>query len=126
MIQNNPVGQLASAYLKKCGYPVEKINSWTSETRLLHDIGLCGDSILDDFKILQDEFDVDLSDFEFKKYFPTELSTESLLLTLRPLLRAVGLQWVVNNIYHKYPEVTLGMIESTIRLRKWVSERDKE
>ena len=123
MAQAKPVGELASAYLKKCGYSDAKIDSWTGETRLLHDIGLSGDNVLDEFKILQDQFGVDLSGFEFKKYFPSELSTEAFLLALRPLLCAVGLQRIVIHICDRYPEVTLEMIESAIRQRKWIAER---
>ena len=125
MAQAKPVGELASVYLKKCGYTDAKIGSWTSETRLLHDIGLSGDDVLDEFKILQDEFGVDLSDFEFNKYFPSELSTDAFLLILRPLLRAVGLQRIVIHIFDKYSEFTLGMIESTIRQKKWAAQREE-
>jgi hypothetical protein len=121
MVQANPVGELTSAYLKKCGYSTATIDSWTSGTRLLHDIGLCGDDVLDDFKVLHDQFGVDLSGFEFKKYFPSELSTDALLLTLRPFLRAVGLQRLINRVYKRYPEVTLETIESVIKQKKWVA-----
>lgn len=119
MSRAKPVGELTSAYLKRCGYPVVQIGSWTSETRLLQDLGLCGDDVLDDFKILKDEFGVDLSGFELKRYFPSELSMEAFLLAIRPLLRVVGLQSVVARIHKRYPEVTLGMIESVIRQKTW-------
>ena len=75
--QGEPVGELTAAYLRKCGYSEDKIGSWTNQTRLLHDIGLCGDDVLDEFKILQDEFDVDLAGFGFEKYFPAEFSNGS-------------------------------------------------
>lgn len=125
MDQAKPVGELTSAYLKKCRYPAAKIGSWASETRLLHDLGLCGDDVLDEFKILQDEFGIDLSDFEFKRYFPSEFSMDAYFITIRRLLRAVGLGKIVDRIYDKYREVSLGMIESTIRQRKWVSDRSQ-
>ncbi|MHA6824557.1 hypothetical protein ACQUKI_23880 [Ralstonia pseudosolanacearum] len=120
-------------YLKKCGYSVEKINSWTSETRLLHDLGLCGDDILDEFKVLQDEFGVDLSDFEFKKYFPGELSKDAYVVSTRRLLHAIGLhkiadylyKKIVERVFRKYMEVSLGMIESTLRQKKWISDRNQ-
>jgi hypothetical protein len=123
MTQAKPVGELTLAYLKRCGYSAAKIDSWTSETRLLHDLGLCGDDILDEFKILQDEFGVDLSEFDFKKYFPSEPSMDAYFITIRRLLRAVGLGKVVNRVCGKYPAVSLGKIESTISQRKWISDR---
>jgi hypothetical protein len=121
MDQARPVGELTLAYLKRCGYSTTKIDSWTSETRLLHDLGLCGDDLLDEFKILQDEFGVDLSEFEFKKYFPGELSMDAYFITIRQLLRAVGLGKVVDHVCDKYTGISLGMIESAIRQRKWIS-----
>jgi len=123
-----PVGELTAAYLRKCGYSEEKIGSWTSKTRLLHDIGLCGDDVLDEFKILQDEFDVDLSDFEFEKYFPAEFSKGAYLISARRLLCSIGLNKLADLMYkngvericRQYPEVSFEMIESTLRRRKWV------
>src|SRR5476649_340929 len=83
---------------------------------------LSGDDARDDFKILHDQFGVDLSDFEFKAYFPSELSMDAFFLTFRPLLRMIGLQRIVICICDKYLRVTLGMIESAIRQRKWIVE----
>lgn len=133
MDQAKPVGELTSEYLKKCGYSAAKIDSWTSNTRLLHDLDLCGDDILDEFKILQDNFGVDLSDFEFKKYFPSELSKDAYLISARRLLHTIGLhkiadylyKRIVDRIYDKYSEVSLGLIEATIRQRKWISDRSR-
>ena len=128
MTTTKPVGELTLMYLKRCGYSLSEIESWSSETRLLHDIGLCGDDILDEFKILQDEFGVDLSGFEFAKYFPNELSRDAYLISVRRILSSIGLPTVANYIYKrgvertcsKYQEVSLGMIESTIKQRKWI------
>jgi len=128
MTTTKPVGELTSMYLKRCGYSPSEIESWSSETRLLHDLGLCGDDILDEFKILQDEFGVDLSGFDFAKYFPSEPSRDAYLISARRILSAIGFPSVANFIYKKrvertcskYQAVSLGMIESTIRQRKWV------
>lgn len=119
MHKTNPVGPLASAYLMKCGYSAETIDAWTSETRLLQDIGLCGDDILDELMIMREEFGVDLSMCDYMKFFPSERSMDALLISIRPLLRAVGLKPVVDRIHAKYPPVTLGMIESVMLQRKW-------
>ncbi|MBK7491517.1 MAG: hypothetical protein IPI17_05490 [Nitrosomonas sp.] len=128
MTTTKPVGELTSMYLKRCGYSPSEIESWSSETRLLHDLGLCGDDILDEFKILQDEFGVDLSGFDCAKYFPSELSKDAYLISTHRILSAVGLSKAANYIYKrgveracsKYQAVSLGMIESTIRQRKWI------
>ncbi|MFJ4143844.1 hypothetical protein [Pseudomonas sp. NPDC089734] len=133
MAHIKPVGELTTMYLKKCGYSVEKIDSWTSETRLLHDLGLCGDDILDEFKILQDEFGVDLSDFEFKEYFPSELSKDACVISVHRLLHMVGLHKIADCAYKKvvgrtcskYAEVSFGMIESTLRQKRWIPDRSQ-
>lgn len=125
MIYASPVGELTSRYLKRCGYSAAKIDSWTNETRLLHDLGLCGDDILDELRIMQEEFGVDLSDFNFKEYFPNELSTDAYLLTMRRLLCAIGLEKLVKHVYSKYAEVTLGTIELALKQRKWFSNQNQ-
>lgn len=120
MTQNNPIGPQALGYLKTCGYAATKIDSWSSKTRLLHDIGLCGDSALEDIKILRDEFGVDLTGFEFEKYFPDELSTDAFLLTVLRVPRSFGLRAIRTRVYNKYPEITLEMIESVLNHKKWL------
>ncbi|OAI58779.1 hypothetical protein RSP795_22635 [Ralstonia solanacearum] len=92
---------------------------------------MCGDDILDEFKILQDAFGVNLSGFEFNKYFPSELSKDAYVISTRRLLHTIGLHKIADYLYEriveracsKYAEISLGMIELTLRQKKWISDR---
>ncbi len=44
----------------------------TTEARLLHDLYVYGDDAVDFLNYLQQEFGVDISRFDFQRYFPTE------------------------------------------------------
>lgn len=113
------VGDRTVAYLERCGYTAQKINLWTSETRILHDLGLCGDDVSDEFAILNREFGVDLSGLEMAKYFPSEHSVDAFIISLRRPLRAVGLGQLVNRVLGKYSPLTLGMIEAALLHQRW-------
>lgn len=115
------LGELTTTYLRRCRYSAAQIEACTSDTRLLHDLGLCGDDVWDEFEILHRDFGVDLSEFKFEDYFPGETSWGALIITARRPLRAIGLGRVVDRVYSRYREVTLSMIEETLRQRKWVS-----
>lgn len=125
MTATRSVGNRAVAYLLRCGYTPEKINSWTSETRLLHDLGLCGDDVSDEFAILNGEFGVDLSGLELTKYFPSEHSADAFIITLRRPLRAVGIGQLVDRVFRKYPALTLGMIDAALSHQRWIADDRK-
>jgi len=123
-----PVGELTSAFLKRIRCSAEQVDSWNSRTRLLHDLNWCGDDILDAFEILHKELGVDLSNFNFEKFFPKESSMDAYYISSSEVLRRIGLKKVanllykkaLNRIYSKYPEVTFEMLEEAIKQRKWV------
>jgi hypothetical protein len=60
------------SYLRKLGYSEQRIAGMNINTRLFHDLGAYGDNSLEDIQLLEEEFSVDLTGFEFAKYFPPE------------------------------------------------------
>lgn len=119
MTSPRPVGDLTLQYLQRCGYAEGEISAWTSETRLLHDMWLCGDDILDELEVLVRDFGVDLSELKVEKYFPREFSNDAFIIAIRRLLRAIGLERVVDKILEKYSPITLGMVEAAILNKRW-------
>jgi hypothetical protein len=112
----SPVGPLTARYLARCGYKPEQIRKWSGGTRLLQDIGLTGDNAWDEFTIMHKEFGVDLTNLAMDRYFPSELSTEALIL--RNLWRTK----MAERIRQKYPEITLEMIENALAAKAWVND----
>lgn len=107
------VGPLTTMYLERCGYTEGQIGRWDGETRLLQDIGLAGDNAWDEFSLMRQEFGVDLTGFEMDTYFPSELSWETLMVSL--------FWWtkVAHRIKDKYPPITLAMIERVLVTKRW-------
>jgi hypothetical protein len=85
------------------------------ETRLVQDLGLVGDDLMDAMEILTDEFGVDLSRFDSRMYSPPEgdlLFPNTLLNYLRGRTRKLD----------SFPPLTLKMILQAIKLRRWPPE----
>jgi hypothetical protein len=74
-------GPLTKEFFEKCGYSAADIATFSDSTRLFQDIGLFGGNAYDEFKVLQREFNVDLSSFPIRKYFPNEIGREHFILT---------------------------------------------
>jgi hypothetical protein len=108
-----PVGHLTARYLARCGYKPEQIKEWSGCTRLLQDIGLTGDNAWDEFTLMHKEFGVDLTHFAMDRYFPSELSSDSLILNF--LWRTP----LAERVRQKYPEITLEMIERVLTVKAW-------
>ncbi|MFC4158998.1 hypothetical protein [Chitinimonas lacunae] len=114
MTLEKPVGALARAYLKALGYDDSIIETWTEGTRLLHDLGICGDSIVEDLEVLHRKFGVDLTSFNVWAHFPSELSMDALLALLLPIERYLRGAAIVRRFDKIYPPVSLRMIEDAI------------
>jgi hypothetical protein len=82
---------------------------------LVHDLRVDGDGLLDDLQILQERFQVDMSNFRFDRYSPSEVSVDT-LLALFPLMRRLR--------YAKYRPITLDLIERSIAERRWPDPED--
>lgn len=104
---------LVAKWRLSCGYAPANLARLSGGTRLFHDIGLYGDNAADELKILHDEFGVDFSSFNFRKYFPGNFGLEALFLTLAPKSK-----WA-DGIRQKYPPITFDMLEEAIHKQKW-------
>ena len=104
-------------YLTRCGLSESKIAQCSGSTRLYHDLGLYGDIAEAYIGVLADHYHVDLSGFEFEKFFPPEFAGKNMLT--RALL------WIVpfaGNAVRQSSErlpLTLDMIDRAIRSKSW-------
>lgn len=87
-------------------------------TSLYHDLGMYGDTALENIEQLQEKFGVDLSGFDFDKYFPPEFEGrnrfEAYLITFVPFLGTILRR------RRTYASLTLEMINSSIRTKRWI------
>lgn len=86
----------------------------TLETRMLHDLRLMGDNFLDTLEILDTEFDVDMSEFDWSRYTPSD---GELLFPWLPIA------WLLGKFPRPgaYEPLTLGMIAVALKEKRWQS-----
>lgn len=86
------------------------------ETRLHHDLRLYGDEALDYLEVLAKEFKVDLSGFDFDRYFPREFPGDSFLE--RELFSIC--RWLYKLKRKRgYEPITLAMVDEAITKKTW-------
>jgi hypothetical protein len=104
-------------YLKRCGLSERQIARCSEATRMYHDLDLYGDIAEGCMEVLAKDYRVDLSGFEFEKFFPSEFAGKSrltgFLLQLVPFAGKAARQRGV------YLPLTLGMIGGAIRTGRW-------
>lgn len=103
-------------YLKRCGLPERKISHCSSGTRMYHDLGLYGDTAEACIEVLVDRYQVDVSGFDFEKFFPPEFEGKNWLtrtfLWIIPFARGAARRCA------EYLPLTLEMIETAIRRKR--------
>lgn len=104
-------------YLKRCGLPERKLARCNSSTRMYHDLGLYGDIAEAYLGVLADHYGVDLSGFEFEKFFPPEFAGTNMLT--RTLLWLIPFAGSVARRRDNYSPLTLEMIDRAIRAKRW-------
>jgi hypothetical protein len=104
-------------YLKRCGLSESKIAQCNGSTRLYHDLGLYGDIAEAYIGVLPDHYHVDLSGFEFEKFFPPEFAGKNMLI--RALLWIVPFAGNAARQRNEYLPLTLEMIERAMRSKRW-------
>ena len=87
----------------------------------LHDLGFIGDTVREHFVILEKNFGVEIQHFDIGKYFPSELSLDALIITMRPLLKYLKLDSLAERVLDGYPPFYLGWIEEAILRGKLLS-----
>lgn len=115
---DNTISQETKAYLSMCGISAKSITKLTRQTRLWHDLGMFGDIAEGNLECLHDHFGVDLSEFDFEKYFPVEFIGNSLATSI--LIRLVPFLDGYLRRRAELAPLTLGMIEDAIISKKLV------
>lgn len=100
-----------------CGLKECKIASCHMDTRLYHDLAIYGDEAADFLEVLAKQYQVDLSDFEFAKYFPEEFPGETFVKQIFLYYLPFG-RWLA---YRKatWRPLTLAMVDAAINAKKW-------
>ena len=104
-------------YLRLCGLSEKEIESCNESTRMYHDLGLYGEIAEAYLEVLAEHFFVDLSDFEFEKFFPTEFDGKRAIT--RFFLWIVPFAGGVARRRGKWRPLTLEMVDRTIRAKRW-------
>ncbi|MBZ2206371.1 DUF1493 family protein [Massilia soli] len=104
-------------YLKRCGLSERKISRCSGNTRMYHDLGLYGDIAEAFMQELVDHYHVDLSGFEFDKFFPPEFAGKNAFIGA--LLSVVPFASYVVRQRGKYLPLTLRMMEDVLRTKQW-------
>jgi hypothetical protein len=110
-------GDKVYTYLKELGYPERRIADWSMETRMYHDLGLYGDSAIEDVEFLAGRFCVDMSNFVFDDYFPPQFEGrnrfEAVIFNSIPFLHRIlrGRK--------TYRPLTLRMIDEAMKVGRW-------
>jgi Protein of unknown function (DUF1493) len=105
-------------YLRELGHSEQHIARMSKDTRLFHDLRIYGDSALEDLEILQERFGVDLSEFEFGKYFPPQFEGSNKLEAF--ILTSIPFASMIVRRRRTYLPLTLEMINRAIRAKRWV------
>lgn len=74
---NDSISSEILDYLRRCGISEKDILQSTRDTRLFHDLNIYGDVAEACVETLELEYSVDMSSFEFDRYFPSEYIGET-------------------------------------------------
>lgn len=106
-------------YLKRCGLAERQLSQCSGNTRMYHDLGLYGEIAEAYMEALVDHFHVDMSGFEFEKFFPAEFVGKNVLT--RTLLWLVPFAGGAARQRGDYLPLTLAMIDRAMRSKQWRS-----
>jgi hypothetical protein len=104
-------------YLRRCGLPERKLAECNEDTRMYHDLGLYGDVAEAYIDVLANVYGIDLTDFQFEKFFPREFQGETALG--RVLLWLIPFASTASRRGNRYRPLTLAMIERAMRSKRW-------
>jgi Protein of unknown function (DUF1493) len=104
-------------YLKRCGLSESKIAQCSGSTRMYHDLGLYGDIAEAYMEVLSEHYRIDLSGFEFEKFFPPEFAGKNALT--RALLWIVPFAGNAARQRAEWSPLTLERIDRAIRSKRW-------
>jgi hypothetical protein len=108
------------SYLRKLGYSEQGIAGMSRNTRLFHDMH-AAIAALKTCQLLEDEFGVDLSGFEFARYFPPEFAGRS-RLEAAVLISCIPFANRLLRSQTSYAPLTLAMIEQAMQAGRWTKQ----
>lgn len=119
MTDNEYFSDLLELYLEKCGHSKREIKTFNLDTRLYHDLFIYGDIAESYIEVMAEDFNVDVSNFDFHAYFPVEFPGKTrvsgFLIALCPF-------WLRRRYLHpgeNYKPLTLRMIQTALDSKKW-------
>ena len=104
-------------YLKRCGLPESKIAKCSGSTRMYHDLGLYGDIAEAYMEVLAEHYRVDLSGFEFEKFFPHEFAGKNMFT--RALVWIVPFAGNTARRRREWLPLTLERVDRAILNKRW-------
>ena len=104
-------------YLKRCGLSERKIAQCSNSTRMYHDLDLYGDIAEAYMEVLAEDYHVDLSGFEFERFFPPEFAGKNAFT--RVLLSIMPFAGSVVRKYGEWLPLPLERIDQAIRSKRW-------
>ena len=117
MSMANDLSSELRAYLKHCGLSQSKIEQCTGSTRMYHDLGLYGDIAEAYMEVLIDHYQVDMTGFEFEKFFPPEFAGKNPIT--RAMLWFIPFAGNAARQRDEYLPLTLEMIDQAIHTKRW-------
>lgn len=114
----NDLSDEVKGYLTYCGLSKNKIRNAKKDTRLYHDLGIYGDVAELYVESLIDKYEVDMSSFDFEKYFPLEFIGETAFQKV--MYWAIPFLGLKARKTQKFKPLTLSMIEKTIETKQWI------
>jgi hypothetical protein len=105
-------------FLKQYGLSRRRMERCSRATKLWHDLGEYGEAAEDIIEEFSEAFHVDLSGFDFHKYFPSEWISDSLIIS--NLARMVPFLEYFIRMRGEYAPLTLGMLDDAILSKKLV------
>jgi hypothetical protein len=113
---------LLTKYLKDCGEREKRIEACHMDTRLFHDLGIYGEAAEDYIDVLVNQYNVDMTGFDFARYFPPEFAGKTMLT--RALIWTFPYIWKLFSPRDEgsdFLPLTLEMIEQAIHQKRWPS-----
>ena len=107
------------SYLKHCGLSDNKIALCSGSTRMYHDLCLYGDIAEACIEVLAERYNVDLSGFEFDKFFPQEFVGKSRFARVLLWILPYAGSFARKRACPEYKPLTLDRIDQAIRTKKW-------
>ena len=110
-------------FLELGGVRRSTIQGCDLNTRLFHELAIYGEAAEDCMKVLEDVYHVDMTNFDFDTFFPSEFPGKTSLT--QALLWHIPFARYFLERGSMYEPLTLAMIETIIRSKQWPIPREE-